>query len=79
MIKAGPKGGRCIGFAAFMKSRDPALDDLLNAMRDDVKEMARDKGPFADRLRKIQHALVDMLAFLDPDFIRFPRASRTKV
>jgi hypothetical protein len=31
------------------------------------------------RLVALQNALVDLLTFLDPDFIRFPQERRTKV
>jgi hypothetical protein len=70
---------RCIGFAAFMGGRNPAIDHWLNPLRDDVKRMAVHLEPFEKRLVSIQHSLIDLLQFLDPEFVRFPRATRAKV
>ncbi len=70
---------RCRGYADFVNRRDPNLDYWLDPVRDDIKQMAHDLFPFEERLIRIQHAMIDLLEFLDPQFIRFPRSSRAKV
>jgi hypothetical protein len=70
---------RCMGFAAFMGGRKAAIDHWLNPLRDDVKQMAVHLKPFENRLVSIQHSLINLLEFLDPNFVRFPRAARAKV
>jgi len=57
---------RCIGFAAFVATRKPAIDHWLDPLRDDIKRMAAQLQPFEDRLVALQHAMIDLLEFLDP-------------
>src|ERR1035437_710885 len=57
---------RCLGFAAFMSpARNPAIDRWLDPLRDDVRQMAVSLATFEDRLARIQHSMIDLLAFLD--------------
>jgi len=69
----------CIGFATFVTDRKPALDHWLDPLRDDIKRMAIDTKPFEARLVSIQHSMIDLLAFLDPGYVRFPLSNRTKL
>jgi hypothetical protein len=70
---------RCIGFAAFTESRRPALDRWLDPLREDIRQMAAQREPFVDRLAGLQHSVIDLLKYLDPEFVRFPASSRAKV
>jgi hypothetical protein len=70
---------RSIGFATFTSSRDPAIDQWLNSIRDDIKATSSDIKRSKERLTLIQHSLIDLLDFLDPECIRFPRENRMKV
>ena len=79
MIDRAATAPRCLGFAAFLESRPAKLDYWLNPLREDVKRMAADAIPFQRRLSTVQHTLIDMLNFLDPECSRFPARSRTKV
>lgn len=79
MIERTTDASRCIGFASFLTGRDPAVDRWLDPLRDDVKQMAVDLSPFRDRLMTIQHALIDLLKFLDPGDVYFPKDKRTKI
>lgn len=86
MIERTPELCRCMGFAAFLKQRkaDEAtlkrdIDHWLDPLREDIKQMATDVEPFETRLVRIQHSLIDLLYFLDSQYIRFPKDSRTKV
>jgi hypothetical protein len=79
MIKRENGVCRSIGFANFTTSRDPAIDQWLNSIRDDIKATSGDITRSRERLTMIQHSLIDLLDFLDPEFIRFPRENRLKV
>ena len=79
MIDRGGEQPRCIGFAAFLKDRDPKVDHWLNPLREDVKNMSIDAKPFAERLINIQHSLIDLLKFLDPNYVYFPEKTRGKI
>lgn len=46
---------------------------------DEVKKVASNVLEASGRLSALQHGLIDMLDFLDPDFIRFPKERRGKV
>ena len=70
---------RCLGFAAFSRSRPPGLDYWLQPLRDDIPRMAANPATFEQRLIPIQRSLIRMLKFFDPTFVRFPRASRRKL
>lgn len=70
---------RCIGYAAFLKDRNVNLDHWLDPLREDVKKMAKSVKPYEERLISIQHSLIDLLKFLDPRYIYFPRESRSKL
>jgi hypothetical protein len=70
---------RCIGFAAFLKSRDKAIDVWLDPLRENIRQMASAPRIFESRLIKIQRSLIDLLLFLDPKYLLFPENSRTKL
>lgn len=69
----------CKGYAAFLQDfgagQNPLMDRLLQA----VGASAAAPGASDQRLREVQHKLVDMLALLDPAYHRFPAERRTKV
>ncbi|ERN42502.1 hypothetical protein KR51_00008180 [Rubidibacter lacunae KORDI 51-2] len=70
---------RCIGFATFLTDRNPNLDRWLDLLREDVKKMAADVKPYEKRLISIQHSLIDLLEFLDRNYVYFPMKSRLKI
>jgi len=70
---------RCLGYATFLKNRDENIDHWLDPLREDVKKMAKNVQPYEKRLISIQHALIDLLMFLDPEYVYFPRESRSKI
>ena len=45
----------------------------------DVRQLASDIGPARMRLVELQHALIDLLDFLDESAVRFPRQLRSKI
>ncbi len=79
MIDRGTGTARCFGFAAFLNGRDAAIDRWLDPLRDDIKHMAVDVAPFLYKLIGLQHSLIDLLLFLDPEYDRFPEKHRKKI
>jgi hypothetical protein len=79
MILEGPRGPECIGYGAFLKSAAHQNDYLIAALRSDTMQLSTLLPAARPRLAKLQHALIDLLSFLDPDGIRFPLDRRTKV
>jgi hypothetical protein len=78
MIREGPRGPECMGYASFLEQNTKANDPLIEALRADTRRLAHSSEARA-RLIALQNALIDLLAFLDPQYVRFPERSRTKV
>lgn len=79
MIRDATRGPECIGYAAFLDRLAEAPDPMLEHIREDVRNLNSRLGYARPRLVALQNALIDLLAFLDPGFIRFPEELRTKV
>ena len=79
MIRDATKGPECIGYAAFLTKLAQAPDPLLDYVREDARQLSTMLQTARPRLVALQNALIDLLAFLDPDFIRFPKERRAKV
>jgi hypothetical protein len=79
MIVEGPRGPECIGYATFLNSSSHHGDYLIKALRSDTLQLTTLLPVARPRLVKLQHALIDLLSFLDPDGIRFSLDRRTKV
>jgi hypothetical protein len=78
MVREGPRGLECLGYAAYLDQVAKGGDRLIEALRGDVRAVSAHLPAARPRLVALQHALIDLLAFLDPDFVRFPRERRTK-
>jgi hypothetical protein len=68
----------CKGYANFLKSFGAGQEPLMERLRRAVLESAAVQRNAHDRLRAIQHKLIDMLDVLDPQGMRFRAAWRTK-
>lgn len=79
MIRDVARGPECAGYATFLDQLAKAPDPLLEPIRDDVRTLSTRLQDARIRLVALQNALIDLLLFLDPDFIRFPKERRTKV
>ena len=69
----------CLGYAAFLDELSLAADPMLGAIREDVASLNTDLERARPRLVALQIALISLLAFLDPEYIRFPKDRRSKV
>lgn len=69
----------CIGYAKFLKLMNKKDELLLVQLESKVKAFMNSGKSDSTRLVCLQNALVDVLLFLDPDYIRFPKEYRTKI
>ena len=72
---------RCMGYASFCTrlQQDEDFASWFAGLNADVLGFAEDAESGRARLIRIQHALIDLLDFLDKTAIRFPAAQRTKI
>jgi hypothetical protein len=70
-----------IGYAAFVVRRreHPDFAHWFDPLADDIALLAREPDRHLGRLIALQHALVDLMEFLDPDCVRLPASERTKL
>jgi hypothetical protein len=79
MIWEGPRGPQCMGFASFLDYLKGGPDPLICALRADVESLGSCLEQALPRLTYLQNSLVDLVEFLDPEAIRFPKKNRTKI
>jgi hypothetical protein len=79
MIKEGLRGLEGIGYAEYLDLIKLRPDPIFEALRSEIRGLSQDMAKARPRLVAIQHALIDLLAFLDPYFIRSPAERRSKV
>jgi hypothetical protein len=78
LVKTGGKGPECIGYGEFLTTFTQGKNALIDDLRIDVSSLAQNLDQTKERLLKLQHALVDLLDFLDPRNVRFEQSRRTK-
>ena len=73
--------GQCIGYAAFSArlEQDPAFAHWFGPLERDVRQLAADPDPDHRRLVGLQHALLDLINFLDDPPTRFPAEQRSRL
>jgi len=79
MIREGPRGAQCIGYASFLDYMKSDPDPLICALENDVKSLGTCLERALPRLTELQHSLIDLVVFLDPEEVRFPHKNRTKI
>lgn len=79
LIQAGVRGPECMGYGAFLKTFNNGTNPLVDALREDVASLRNDLSQATERLTNLQHALIDLLRMLDPDYLRFPEDRRSKL
>lgn len=79
LIQIGVRGPECMGYGAFLKTFKNGVNPLVDAVGRDVSALGNGVGQATERLTNIQHALIDLLKMLDPDYLRFPEDRRSKV
>lgn len=71
MLISTDTGFDCIGYGSFTKENCFINEPFFLDLNNEVINMARDIGIYKERLIRIQHALIDLINFLDPGMIRF--------
>ena len=73
--------GQCIGYAAFSArlEQDPAFAHWFEPLERDIRRLAADPAPNHRRLVGLQHALLDLIDFLDDPPTRFPAEQRSRL
>jgi hypothetical protein len=79
MIHEGPRGPQCIGYASFLDYLKADPDPLICALENDVQSLGMQLQQALPRLVELQHSLIDLVVFLDPQAVRFPEKNRTKI
>jgi hypothetical protein len=67
--------GQCVGYAAFVAKleQEPSFARWFAKLEDDVQQLAADPSRSYDRLVALQHALMDLIDFLDDPPTHFLR------
>lgn len=79
LIQTGVRGAECMGYGAFLKTFNNGINPLVDAVRGDVSSLGSGLSQATERLTNLQHALIDLLTMLDPDYLRFPENRRSKL
>ena len=79
MMVAGPSGPQCMGYAAFVRNEEPGFQHWVAELKKDIAGLHGTLDQATERLEKLQHALIDLVDFLDADCVRFPKETRGKV
>jgi hypothetical protein len=78
LIQVTPNGPVCMGYGAFLAAYPKGTNVLIDEIQDDVAHLAFRLESYVNRLSSLQHALIDLLAMFDPEYLRFSPESRTK-
>jgi hypothetical protein len=70
---------QCLGYAEFVQNKDAAFQYWFEPLREDIELLAKELDKHNTRLIELQHALIDIIDFLDPDYIRYPQQRRGKI
>jgi hypothetical protein len=79
LIQRGVRGPECMGYGAFLKNFSDGTNPLIDALRGDVALLESGLSQATNRLTQLQHALIDLLKMLDPNYLRFPENRRSKL
>jgi hypothetical protein len=69
----------CMGYAEFVDRQEESFRRWFRKLEHDVDILSKELPACADRLVQLQHALIDLLDYLDPQCIRFQKKYRLKV
>jgi hypothetical protein len=78
MLVQSAAGLRCMGYGEFISKGGFPDDPLLAALHSDVVNLGKNGAAAISRFVALQNALVELMDFLDPAYLRFPKAERSK-
>ncbi|PXW44271.1 hypothetical protein DFO54_109159 [Erwinia sp. AG740] len=73
------KGYNCIGYGEFLKKDAFCNEFLFKELENEVIKMTGNIHSYRARLQELQHALIDLLDYLDPNEIRVNSNERSKI
>ncbi|MGW8395855.1 hypothetical protein ACWGLP_04025 [Streptomyces lydicus] len=78
---ADPRGQRCLGYVQFVErlENDASFGRWFARLSREIDSVPRPAPQRFDRLTRIQHELVAVIEFLDPNATRFPAAHRGRI
>jgi hypothetical protein len=69
-----------VGYATFVRKRqDAGFSHWFTAIEEDINTLSRESLAHMERVIRLQHSLIDLIDFLDPEAHRFLRSRRTKI
>lgn len=69
----------CIGYGEFIKKNAFCNEFLFEELKNEVIKMTENMQGYRVRLQKLQHALIDLLDYLDPNELRINSNERSKI
>jgi hypothetical protein len=70
----------CLGYAAFtQKLKEHDFVNWFTQLTKDIERLAHCEDVKEQRVLKLQHALIELIDFLDPDCARVPASRRQKI
>ncbi|WP_373889411.1 ParB family protein [Escherichia coli] len=78
MLVKSVNGYGCIGYGEFIKMDLVNHEPFLNQLKQEVVHMADDFIHYQSKFIKLQHALIDLIDYLEPKYIRLLRISVEK-
>ncbi len=70
----------CRGYADFVEQlSDPKFADWFETLEDGIGTLAKESPDLPPRITELQHALIDLIDVLDPQFERVPATFRGKM
>lgn len=69
----------CLGYATFVENQDDPFRRWFRQLEKDVDLLSKGPSLRGERLVHLQHALIDLIDYLDPNCIRFQEKYRTKI
>jgi len=79
MIIAEGSTNYCMSYAEFFQNRDENFQYWLAPLRGHLEILSKDLESHSHKLVELQHALIDLIDFLDPNDIRYPAEKRKKI
>ncbi|HBB0100260.1 TPA: lysogenic protein, partial [Escherichia coli] len=79
MLISTDAGFDCIGYGGFTKENCFVNEPFFLDLNNEVINLTKNIEPYKERLIRIQHALIDLIYFLDPGMIRFDGEKHGKI
>lgn len=79
MILKGPEGLNCVTYGEFLSILSEENNEHLLYLKEDILALIADIDAVRSRLVILQNVLINLIDFLDPNYIRFPKNRRTKL